>query len=122
MVTRSRIIGCARHSVARSRGQGQYYRLRALHKHVVHRGDRDQPCLLPIGYRHASTYVRIIRYIGRIGAPSRDRKVYHYGASSGVRRTKVNRELPSGGSSFSGRRIVSRNARRNSCRCPLWSP
>jgi len=66
---RSRIIGCARHSVARSRGQGQYYRLRALHKHVVHRGDRDQPCLLPIGYRHASTYVRIIRYIGRIRAP-----------------------------------------------------
>jgi len=109
MVTVAVLLGAPRHSVARSRGQGQYYRLRALHKHVVHRGDRDQPCLLPIGYRHASTYVRIIRYIGRIGAPVAILKFTTMALPVVFRRTKVHCELSRGRAGLSGRRIVSRN-------------
>jgi len=81
----------------------------ALHKHGRPQGDRDQTLsVAQLAIEHASTYVRINPLYGsQLGAPVEDRKVLHYGASSGgFAVPKVNRELPSGVPACSGRRIV----------------
>jgi len=89
---------------------------------VVHRVIVINPWSVAHCYRHASTYGshKSVILVPAL-EPVANIEITTIGASSVFGRTKVNRELPSGGSSFQWPyRIVSRNARRIACRCPLW--